>query len=431
MKFEWCARFGTVFLRSDFKSTRQGAIQKENICVFKQRKMLFSVLDYFQPHANALMNSSFVGEQGPHGFGKRIWRNGDEYVGDAALRGSDLAVEGTFKTAATGCEVKGTFINFQLVLEQQAVELLPNGDIYEGTFDAELLHHGHGTQLYISRGAKYQGTWHHGIREGLATLTYANGDTYTGNFLDGQMTGNGVYTMMAAGAKYTGLFLNGLFEGNGTYEYSDNARFVGMWKEGKKQGYGELYSPPLMTGRGRWDLDELKSGGFHLDNNQSYYEGSFKNDKFDGFGTLEKFYLSRYEGFWKAGLYNGRGKLILRNGTVQEGIWIDGVLSDKKWNQAPHLSSLADYNSNCNAEPCKNLDDDTCGGKAAIDPVSMDCIEPKYCWRDDHTGRCYDVKSLLAWHKMRPEAEKTPDYAADMPNALLRKLARGEAAQGR
>ena len=36
----------------------------------------------------------------------------------------------------------------------------------------------------------------------------------------------------------------------------------------------------------------------------------------------------RYEGFWKSGKREGKGKQITKDGKVKEGIWHDDALSD-------------------------------------------------------------------------------------------------------
>ena len=53
---------------------------------------------------------------------------------------------------------------------------------------------------------------------GIHTMSYDNGDKYTGNFVDGIRSGQGTYTW-ANGTVYTGEFANGSPSGNGDYTY--------------------------------------------------------------------------------------------------------------------------------------------------------------------------------------------------------------------
>lgn len=59
-----------------------------------------------------------------------------------------------------------------------------------------------------------------------ATRTYGNGDKYTGEFLNGQFHGKGIYTY-ANGDKYEGEFMNGKFTGKGTFTCSNGKQFTG------------------------------------------------------------------------------------------------------------------------------------------------------------------------------------------------------------
>lgn len=59
-----------------------------------------------------------------------------------------------------------------------------------------------------------------------ATRNYGNGDTYIGEFLQGQFHGKGMYTY-ANGDKYEGEFVNGKFTGKGSFTCSNGKQFVG------------------------------------------------------------------------------------------------------------------------------------------------------------------------------------------------------------
>ena len=69
---------------------------------------------------------------------------------------------------------------------------------------------------------------------GHGTYTYAEGDkffgdTYVGEYVNGEKQGKGIFTWLD-GSKYVGDFLHGKKHGNGTYTRRDGSRFAGEWR---------------------------------------------------------------------------------------------------------------------------------------------------------------------------------------------------------
>ena len=58
----------------------------------------------------------------------------------------------------------------------------------------------------------------------MHTETWDNGDTYTGNYVNGQRTGKGIYKWNT-GASYEGDFVNAELDGKGTYIWKNGDRF--------------------------------------------------------------------------------------------------------------------------------------------------------------------------------------------------------------
>jgi hypothetical protein len=56
-------------------------------------------------------------------------------------------------------------------------------------------------------------------------MTYANGDSYQGNFIDGRKEGNGVYTW-ANGDIYEGTFIKNVKHGKGIFRPADSLNFL-------------------------------------------------------------------------------------------------------------------------------------------------------------------------------------------------------------
>lgn len=69
-------------------------------------------------------------------------------------------------------------------------------------------------------------------------FAYYNGDTYSGQWLNGKRNGYGTYRW-ANGAQYTGYYLNGFRNGPGTYYFPNGQRIAGTWNNGiyNRQGY--------------------------------------------------------------------------------------------------------------------------------------------------------------------------------------------------
>ena len=60
---------------------------------------------------------------------------------------------------------------------------------------------------------------------------------YTGEWLDGQMDGYGVFTW-SDGRKYEGEYVDDKKHGQGTYVWADGRSYTGGWKDGKQDGQG-------------------------------------------------------------------------------------------------------------------------------------------------------------------------------------------------
>lgn len=169
---------------------------------------------------------------------------------------------------------------------------------------------------------------------GSATASYPNGDTYTGDFLDGRKHGPGIYTY-ANGDVYDGVYENdlrhglgrftngsteeeaapstgksfysgyyelGLRHGNGTFQYTNGDIYSGQWNKGKKHGEGMyVFNSSKYNYTGSWNNGEIMSGKWVFLESKAnskgfYYDGQFQNNKpagngefvrcgFEGYGT--------------------------------------------------------------------------------------------------------------------------------------------------
>jgi len=112
-----------------------------------------------------------------------------------------------------------------------------NGDTYTGDF-FNGNRHGHGT-LQFADGSEYVGGWECNQQHGIGTRRWNNGDIYTGQYRNGKRTGEGKF-YFSNGDLYTGLWEDGVMQGFGRYYYSNGQRFEGHFSKGQRRGKGKL-----------------------------------------------------------------------------------------------------------------------------------------------------------------------------------------------
>lgn len=99
--------------------------------------------------------------------------------------------------------------------------------------------------------------------------------------------------------------------GYGRFEYLNGVVYEGNWKlirGGKtKHGYGRLLFP-----------FQPQSAAA-----QESYEGSWEEDKMQGYGTYSYPDGAVYSGEWAADKHQGRGRFTFANGTYYDGFWKD------------------------------------------------------------------------------------------------------------
>nr|POF07887.1 phosphatidylinositol 4-phosphate 5-kinase 1 [Quercus suber] len=159
-------------------------------------------------------------------------------------------------------------------------KLLPNGDLYNGTYSGNVPH-GHGKYLW-SNGCMYEGEWKKGKASGKGKLSWPSGATYEGDFKSGKM------------------------DGFGTFIGIDGHTYKGSWVADRKHGYGEkCYA------------------------NGDIYRGFWKRNLQDGQGRYMWSNGNEYEGEWKNGIISGNGVLVLSNGDKLDMCWENGVPKPK------------------------------------------------------------------------------------------------------
>ncbi|HBR30880.1 MAG TPA: hypothetical protein DD733_02235 [Clostridiales bacterium] len=151
-----------------------------------------------------------------------------------------------------GMKARLDFINSSITYE--------NGDLYTGGIDG-VYRDGKGTMQYSATGDIYVGDFTADEMTGSGVYTYSNGDRYEGSLLDGKMSGKGLMTFRG-GSIYDGNFVNGMRSGYGVYTWASGARYEGTFDEDVKNGYGKMTYA-----------------------NGDYFDGQFVDDKRHGKGT--------------------------------------------------------------------------------------------------------------------------------------------------
>jgi hypothetical protein len=114
-----------------------------------------------------------------------------------------------------------------------------NPMIYEGNWENDF-YHGSGTlyfhQTSNSQGFKnYTGNFTQGkMNDSQGRMEFQDGSVYTGNFIDGKITGYGKL-MSKEGNIFEGSFIDGLKEGPGFYRTWNGKELTGEWVNGSLQ----------------------------------------------------------------------------------------------------------------------------------------------------------------------------------------------------
>lgn len=134
-------------------------------------------------------------------------------------------------------------------------------------------------------------------------MTYANGDSYSGEFKNGKKDGDGTRTNLD-GSFFKGQYRDDLPHGQGEIHWKD--------AEGKTEKY-----------KGGWKYGTFHGQGRKDQANGCYYKGEWKNNLPHGEGETQYEDGSVYFGMWENGLPQGRGTKKTKKSTFN-GEWVDG-----------------------------------------------------------------------------------------------------------
>ena len=205
-----------------------------------------------------------------------------------------------------------------------------SGNVYSGDFvDGSLT--GEGTYTWAN-GDVYSGDFVDGLLTGEGTITWADDDVYSGDFVDGSRTGEGTYTW-ADDDVYSGDFVDGSRTGEGTYTWADAMSYTGGWFDGTPTG-----TPPYREGNAVLDVephgDTNVNAVLYVDSERWISNTDYESgDKI----VITYSFVTSNSGLFDDG-YSGPNPLT------------DSVLGFAADHQAAVISALATYESFLNVE---------------------------------------------------------------------------------
>ncbi|XP_039104225.1 MORN repeat-containing protein 1 isoform X2 [Hyaena hyaena] len=183
---------------------------------------------------------------------------------------------------------------------------------------------GYGVYEYPNSFFRYEGEWKGGKKHGRGKLLFKDGGYYEGEFVDGEITGEGCRIWASSGNTYSGQFVLGEPQGHGVMKYKAGGYYEGELSHGVREGYGHLVD---RDGQVYWGCfhDNQRHGQGHMAfRNGDKYEGDWVRDQRQGHGVLCCADGSTYEGQWHSDVFSGLGTMTHCSGAIYHGMWING-----------------------------------------------------------------------------------------------------------
>ena len=140
---------------------------------------------------------------------------------------------------------------------------------------------------------------------------------------------------------YEGEFENGYRQGSGTeYSISKEVVYKGTWKNDKYNGEGTLWMPDGCCFEGTFVDGKLNGPGkFYRADKSLGFSGLYEDGEKSGSGTEYEIDGSEYHGEFKHDKRNGRGSVKKGNDILFDGEWVDGM----KEGHGKEIQSLVIY----------------------------------------------------------------------------------------
>lgn len=187
-----------------------------------------------------------------HGRGELRYRNGSVYNGGFRLDHFHGRGRMQYGPGAIHGSYVGDFVDGKR--HGQGVRVYGSGEAnksnvrrYEGAWQND---EPHGPGVFERDGSTAVGIFDHGLQTGPGVLRFANGDTYDGNFLKGELHGEGRFVYRDGGV-YEGTFEHSKRSGKGKRIFSNGDRYEGDWANDQMHGRGVHTSKLTVKPRGK------------------------------------------------------------------------------------------------------------------------------------------------------------------------------------
>lgn len=172
-----------------------------------------------------------------------------------------------------------------------------------------------------------------GIKQVLksqALVRISTGSVYQGEWDQNShlQNGFGIHTY-EDGSTYIGNFVQGKKEGKGVSHNFENLIYEGGFKDDLYDGKGSLKFTEGRTISGKFVSGYLEGEGKEEWDNGTLYEGKFVKSRKQGHGLLTVPKFSTYKGEFFKDKFHGSGKLTMENQTSYEGEWDKGRMHGK------------------------------------------------------------------------------------------------------
>ncbi|XP_046519191.1 MORN repeat-containing protein 1 isoform X3 [Equus quagga] len=183
---------------------------------------------------------------------------------------------------------------------------------------------GYGVYIYPNSFFQYEGEWKGGKKHGHGKLVFKDGSYYEGQFVDGEIMGEGCRHWASSGNTYSGQFVLGEPQGRGIMTYKAGGRYEGELSHGMREGHGCLVDQDGHVYRGAFHSNKRHGRGQMVFLNGDKYDGDWVRDQRQGHGVLCQADGSTYEGQWHSDVFSGLGSMAHCSGVVYRGMWING-----------------------------------------------------------------------------------------------------------
>lgn len=173
------------------------------------------------------------------------------------------------------------------------------------------------------KGDRYVGGFRAGKRNGKGRMVYANQTEYDGEWQDDRPSGQGSFKF-ANGDVYTGQFVAGEQSGQGTLTHRNGDRHTGQWLKGMREGKGVAEWKDGQRYEGDWRANRKEGQGVMRFADGGSYDGAWVNDRPIGQGSIRFASGDVYTGLVREGLPQGKGLYTWGSGDKFEGDFESG-----------------------------------------------------------------------------------------------------------